>query len=192
MSKNIGRAVWFVGLPGSGKSTIARAVYEALHKQGVNVVHLEMDALRKTFFPNPTYDAEERRAAYAMFVQEGRKHAQQGALVLLDGTAAALHMRTKAREAFDQFAEVYIKCSLEAAIKRESARPQGKVMAELYHKALDRIKTGRQYTGLGQVVGVDVPFEENPNAELVLENDDISISQARDMVLNFLITRRFL
>jgi len=46
--------MWFVGLPGSGKSSVARSVFQALREKGLDVVHLEMDARRKAYFPHPS------------------------------------------------------------------------------------------------------------------------------------------
>ena len=59
-------------------------------------------------------------------------------------------------------------------------------MAGLYAKALERRATGRQFPGLGQVIGVDVPFEENPQAECVVDAEHLDITQERDAVLTFL------
>lgn len=181
-----GWAVWFVGLPGSGKSSVARAVHAALHARGMDVVHLEMDARRKAYFPNPGYSSQERAQAYEMFVEEAAQLAARGQGVIMDGTAYRVAMRQAARERIDNFAEVYIHCPLQVAIDRERQRPEGLVMAGLYEKALDRQRTGRDYPGLGQVVGVDAPFEEDPRAECVVHSAEADIDQARDQVLRFL------
>ena len=66
---------------------------------------------------------------------------------------------------------------------REANRPEGLVMADLYKKALERKQTGIQIEGLGQVVGVDTPFEENPMAECVIESGEMRIEEGRDHVL---------
>ena len=59
-------------------------------------------------------------------------------------------------------------------------------MADLYKKALARKKTGAQFEGLGEVIGVDIEFEENPSPECVIDNDQESIEQGRNKVLAFL------
>ncbi len=188
------RAIWFVGLPGSGKSTIARAVLQALRQQwaargGPEPVLLEMDARRKVYFPEPCYTAEERAKAYDLFVDEACQLVEAGRLVLLDGCAHKRSMRDHARKTIPGFAEVCVRCPLDKAMAREAGRLRGKVMADLYAKALERKATGRHFPGLGQVVGVDVPFEEDPGAELTLDSDRLSPEQARDMVLAWLDAR---
>ncbi|SMP66160.1 adenylylsulfate kinase [Desulfonatronum zhilinae] len=181
-----GWAVWFTGLPGCGKSTLAKAVGRALEERGASVIHLEMDARRKTYFPTPSYSPEERIQAYERFIQEAADLVAQGHGVLMDGTAHRLAVRTTARKRIRRFAEVFIRCPLDVAMARERERPEGLVMAGLYEKALDRQRTGREHPGLGQVIGVDVPFEENPDAECVVDGAVSTIDQARDQVLRFL------
>ncbi len=181
-----GRAVWFVGLPVSGKSAVARTVAERLGARGVPVHLLQMDERRKVYFPEPTYSRAERESAYRMFAEEAHALVNEGRVVFMDATAPSLSMRQAAREMIPKFAEVYIRCTIETAMKREASRPGGQVMADLYAKALERKRTGRQFEGLGEVPGVDAPFEENPNAELILDNEAVTLEQARDRVLEFL------
>ncbi|WP_028571273.1 adenylyl-sulfate kinase [Desulfonatronum lacustre] len=181
-----GWAVWFTGLPGCGKSTLAKAVGRVLEERGASVIHLEMDARRKVYFPTPTYSPEERTQAYERFIREAADLVAQGHGVLMDGTAHRLAVRTAARNRIRRFAEVFIRCPLDVAMARERGRPEGLVMAGLYEKALDRQRTGREHPGLGQVIGVDVPFEENPDAECVVDGAVSTIDQARDQVLRFL------
>jgi adenylylsulfate kinase len=181
-----GAALWFTGLPGSGKSAVARAVEAALAERGNPVTWLSLDARRKRYFPHPTYSDSERDHAYALFVEEAAKIAASGRLVLMDASAPKRAMRDRARAAIGKFAEVSVRCSLETSMAREAARPEGLVMAGLYAKALERKATGRQFSGLGQVIGVDVPFEEDPQAECLVDAEHLSIEQSRDVVLAFL------
>lgn len=58
-------AVWITGVPGSGKSAIARAAAATLAAGGEFVRILELDALRRTLTPAPIYDDTERQAVYA-------------------------------------------------------------------------------------------------------------------------------
>ncbi len=189
-SKGPGRAVWFTGLPGSGKSSISRKVFQRLKDQGVDAVYLQMDQRRKVYFPNPSYSAEERSEAYRKFALEGASLADKGYFVIMDATAPEKSMRDMARRLITDFAEIHIHCSLETAMQREGQRPQGLVMADLYARALERKKTGKDFPGLGQVIGVDVDFERDPNAELTIDNEDLSLDEAVDQALNF-VTANF-
>ncbi len=178
-----GAALWFTGLPGCGKSSIARAVRDALAVKGLPVIWLEMDQRRKDYIPAPQYTAEERKQAYTFFAEEAAALVADGHIVLMDGTAPEKFMRDGARERIDRFAEIYIHCTLKTAMERESKRPEGKVMAGLYAKAMKRRTTGEHFEGLGEVIGVDTPYEMNPQAELTLNSEELTIQSARATIL---------
>lgn len=173
-----GWALWFTGLPGCGKSTIARAVQAELARRGLDVALLLMDERRRAYFPHPAYTAEERAKAYALFAREAADLVAQGRGVILDATAHRLVMRQEARDLIPRFAEVLVRCPLPEAMRREAVRSTqasmghlhtGYVMPGMYQKALMRKRTGQPVPGLGQVVGVDVSYEENAEAECVLD-----------------------
>ncbi|MDC0335374.1 adenylyl-sulfate kinase [Pseudodesulfovibrio sp.] len=181
-----GWAVWFVGLPGSGKTTLAKGVHEHLYAQGLDVVGLQMDKRRKVYVPDPTYTIQEREKVYAMFVDEAAQFVKQGKGVLMDGSAYRVDMRTYARQRIPRFAEVFVRCDLEEAIRRETNRPNGAVIADLYKKALHRQRTGEQFEGLGEVIGVDVDFEVDADAELIIDNTLYSKEVTLEKTLQFL------
>jgi adenylylsulfate kinase len=178
-----GFAIWVVGLPGSGKSNLARSLKEELEARGFDAVWLQMDERRKAYFPEPEYTKEEREKAYDLFAKEAAELAGRGKAVVMDGSAYKVSMREYARELIDDFAEVHVQCELATAMRRESKRPEGLVMAGLYAKAVKRKQTGEQFEGLGEVIGVDVPFEENENAECRIKNDDIPKEETRARAL---------
>lgn len=179
----LGAGIWFTGLPGAGKSTVVKAVLEVLRERGVDAFWLQMDARRKHYVPNPTYSIEERRLVYRMFVEEAAAMVDEGRIVLMDGSGPELGMRKYARARMARFAEVHLKCSVFTAMKREAARPEGMVMAGLYAKAMKRKATGQEFPGLGQVIGIDVLFEEDPAAELTLDAEHQGTAAKRDAVL---------
>ncbi len=173
-----GWALWFTGLPGSGKSTIARAAYQGLLAQGRDVQMLVMDERRKVYVPKPAYTAEERVEAYARLAAEAAELAAQGHGVIIDATAHRLEWRQAARQLIPRMAEAHVRCPLAEAMRREAVRSfqaahhgktRGYVTPGLYAKALERKHSGIPVPGLGEVVGVDVAFEEDPAAECVLD-----------------------
>lgn len=179
-----GFAVWVVGLPGSGKSNLARALKGELESRGFDALWLQMDERRKAYFPDPQYTKEEREKAYEMFAEEAAQLVKEGKAVVMDGSAYKASMREYAREIIGDFAEVHVKCELATAMRREAGRQEGLVMAGLYAKAIKRKQTGEQFEGLGEVIGVDVPFEENPAAECRIVNDDIPKEETRSLALD--------
>ncbi len=183
-----GFAVWVTGLPGSGKSALARGLERELAARGLDPVRLSMDERRKAWFPEPRYDEDERRKAYGFLVDEAAALAGQGRAVILDATAHRRSVRDAARARIPRFAEIHVRCGLDTAMRREAGRPQGQVMAGLYAKALERKRSGADVPGLGQVIGVDVPFEEDPAAECVIDNTRLAKEETLARAMAFLET----
>ena len=188
MTDRRGWAIWVVGLPGSGKSTLARGLRDRLAERGVSARLLQMDSRRKDYFPNPEYTPEERDKAYALFAEEAAGMTDRGVNVIMDGSAYKASMRRYARGLIARFAEIFVHCDLETAMARESGRPDGAVMAGMYRKALERQRTGRHFEGLGEVIGVDVEFERDPEVEFVVDNSRLTKEQALGKTLHFLDT----
>jgi len=172
-------AVWITGLPGSGKSTIGKELLKKLD----NTEYLRLDEIRKKYVSDPRFTDDEREIVYSKFVDEGGNIVKAGKNVIYDATGNKLKWRKYGRSKIQDFFEVHIKCNIESCMKRESARTQGLVMADLYKKALERKRTGKIFEGLGKVVGVDVPFEEDPKAELVIDSEKHKPAEAADLIL---------
>jgi adenylylsulfate kinase-like enzyme len=168
--------VWFTGLPGSGKTTIARGVFEkTIHSfdnrsDGEKIALVEMDSIRKKIFPNPTYSDEERDAAYRAFAMIGSLLSSNGVATLLDGVAHKRIWRELAREECPKFVEVYVKCPIEICIQRETGRSGDKIREKLYRDALERLNSGKRIVGLGKVPGVDEFYEDSVSPEIVIDS----------------------
>jgi adenylylsulfate kinase-like enzyme len=173
-------AVWITGLPGSGKSTIA----EELTKKLPGAIYLRLDAIRKQFIKDPVFTDDERERTYQLFSAEGERLVDEGKSVIYDATAHKRAWRDDARRKIKDFLEVYVKCGIDTCIERETKRAGGLVQADLYKKALERKATGKQFDKLGKVVGVDVQYEENSKAELVIDSSFTSPQKAAEMIVS--------
>lgn len=171
-------AVWLTGLPGSGKSTIAGELIKSLK----NTEYLRLDEIRKKYVTDPKFTDEERELVYSKFIDEGVSKIGQGKNVVYDATAHKLKWRSEARKRIKDFIEVHVKCPLQFCIERESKRTGGIVMADLYKRSLERKKTGKQFEGLGKVVGIDVPFEENKSAEIEINSEKLMPKEAAEII----------
>jgi adenylylsulfate kinase-like enzyme len=175
--------IYITGLPGSGKSTIARALLKLLSSRGIEAAYLRLDEIRKEIIPEPQYTEEEREKVYRSYAERGLELFRAGKNVILDATAHRRKWRDLLRDKVDNFLEVHIKCDLETCIKRESERKEGLVMAGLYEKALERKRTGKDFPGLGEVIGVDIPYEESKEADIVIESDKLTPEEAAQEIL---------
>ncbi len=167
---NKGWTVWFTGLPGSGKSNISKIVCKMLTDNEISCERIEMDAIRRQYVQNPEYTELERDFVYKKLVDFAAERVQNGINIIIDATAHKLLYREMARKKINRFIEVVVRCPLSVCIERESKREKGLVTAQMYRKALERKEKGTQFEDLGAVIGVDVEYEESPDAEIVVDN----------------------
>jgi len=148
-------AVWLTGLPGSGKSAIARELVARLHARGVQAAVLESDVLRTQLTPFATYEPAERDFFYGALAHLGAYVAETGRPVVFDATANRRAYRDAARSRIARFAEVYVDTPLEACRARD---PKG-----LYRAA----RENRSAT----LPGAQDAYEPPLAAELVVHGD---------------------
>ena len=166
-------AVWITGLPGSGKSAIARAAAATLTAGGAPVQILELDVLRRTLTPAPTYDAAEREAVYRALVAIAVALTHAGRPVIIDATAHRRAWRDLARACIADFAEVQLVCPLDVARQRERTRAPG------HHPRAIYAQGGRPGA---TVPGVDVAYEEALSPELTIDTTKETVESAGELV----------
>ena len=108
-------AIWITGLPGSGKSLLARRAADALAALGEPVVVLELDEIRKTLTPAPTYSDAERDLVYRALVSMAVELTEAGVPVIFDATAHRRAWRDLARAAIARFGPVQPACALDVS-----------------------------------------------------------------------------
>lgn len=166
-----GFVVWFTGLPGSGKTTIARRVMEKLRRSGYRVELLDGDWVRKTINPDAGFTREERKKHLLRVAWIARLLARNGVIVFCSFVSPYRSVRKEVRKIIEEetpFIEVYVKCSLEECIRRD---PKG-----LYKKALR-----------GEIpyfTGISDPYEEPENPELVIDTEHYSIEYNVEKVIS--------
>ena len=154
-----GCVVWLTGLPGSGKTTIARAVEKELKQQGFRVEVLDGDEVRRWLSPKEGFTREDREIHLRRVAHVAKLLARNGVIVLCSFVSPYKKIRREVRKIIESenipFIEVYVKCSLEECIKRD---PKG-----LYKRALSgKIK---------HMTGIDDLYEEPERAELILDTE---------------------
>ncbi|MEH6986460.1 adenylyl-sulfate kinase [Cytobacillus firmus] len=167
--------VWFTGLSGSGKSTIANALQNELFKKGVNVYVLDGDNLRHGLNSNLQFSPEDRKENIRRTAEAGKLLADAGIVVLSALISPFKQDRELARSILgeEQFVEVYIKCPIEECEKRD---PKG-----LYKKA----RKGE----IPLFTGIDQAYEEPVRSEIILDTSQLSIEECAAILLTDLEKR---
>ena len=172
-----GATIWFTGLSGSGKSTVAVALEEALLQRGHLSYRLDGDNIRLGINKNLGFSAEDRAENIRRIGEVAKLFADAGVIVLSSFISPYRADRDQVRKthASDdlEFIEVYVRCSLEGA---ESRDPKG-----LYKKA--RAGEIKNFTG------IDDPYEAPESAEIVLDTETMSLEQEVDTILTALASR---
>ena len=148
-------ALWITGLPGSGKSTITRALVEELRDRGIVVAVLESDVLRRILVARSAYTDEERDEFYRKLAELGAMLHGQGINVVFDATANLRRHREHARELIPDLMEVLVACSLETCMTRD---PKGIYASASRHEAQN-------------VPGAQAPYEPPDRPVIVLDTE---------------------
>ena len=169
-----GIVIWFTGLSGSGKTTVARRIEEILRQKGYRVELLDGDEVRKWLSPEAGFTREDRTRHLIRVANVARLLARNGVIVLCSFVSPYIEVREKIREIVERenipFIEVYVKCSLEECIRRD---PKG-----LYKKALrGEIK---------HMTGIDDPYESPPNPEVTIDTEKNTVEENINTVLEYL------
>ncbi|MHC1583451.1 MAG: adenylyl-sulfate kinase [Methanosarcinales archaeon] len=162
-------AVWFTGLPGSGKSVISRKAAEILRREGYMIRILQLDRIRRTITPEPSYSDEERSIVYASLAYMAYLLVDCGINVFIDATANKQEYRDTARSLIPNFAEAYVDCPLEVCIRRERDR-------EETYDAPRGVYVGSKRSG-ATVPGVNVAYEPPRNPEIHVESSKETIEE---------------
>jgi len=183
-----GWAIWLTGLPGAGKTVRARELLKKLDEENIKYEYLRMDEIRKILTPIQEYTEKERDHAYRALILIAKFLTDNEINVIMDATGHRKVWRELAREMIPNFAEVYIKCPLTVCMKREANRKDNIIVSNLYKKALERKLVGKKKKSVGQVIGVDVPFEEPDKPDLVIESYKFDPKESSAKILKLVDT----
>lgn len=146
--------IWMVGLSGSGKSTVARALENALHEQGHLTALLDGDNLRTGINNNLGFSEDDRRENIRRAAEASKLLASNGIVTICSLISPTDEIRSMARSIIgDKYYQVYIDCPLEVCEQRD--------VKGLYAKA----RRGE----IKNFTGIDSPFEPATDSELILD-----------------------
>ena len=164
-----GKVLWFTGLSGSGKSTVANAVEQALYQRGIRTYILDGDNVRHGLNRDLGFTDADRIENIRRIAEVARLMADAGLVVLTAFISPFRSERDMARSLFAEgdFAEIYLDVPLEEAEKRD---PKG-----LYAKA----RRGE----LPNFTGIDSAYEAPEAPEVTLPTAELAIEESVARVL---------
>jgi len=161
--------LWFTGLSGSGKSTIATRVHQELVGRGAKVEYIDGDALREVF-PNTGFSRAEREEHLRRTGYMASRLAAHGVTVVASFVSPYRESRDFIRRLCPNFGEIYVSTPLEECERRD--------VKGLYARA--RKGELRNFTGL------DDPYEPPEHPELTLDTRELTVEQCVAKVVDWL------
>src|SRR6188472_1842119 len=165
-----GFTLWFTGLSGAGKTTIAEIVGPELERRGRIVEYLDGDAVRQHLSKGLGFSKEDRDTNIERIGWVASRLTRQGGAVIAAAISPYRETRAKARELVEQFGrfvEVYVATSLDECARRD--------VNGLYAKAFAGEIKG--------FTGVDDPYEAPQNPEIVVDTEGISPEESAAQVV---------
>jgi adenylyl-sulfate kinase len=153
--KDTGFTVWFTGLSGSGKTTIAEMLQEVLIKRGLKVELLDGDVVRQKLSKGLGFSKEDRDINIRRIGFVCHLLTRNGVVAIGSAISPYKAIRDENRAMIGNFVEVYAKCPLEVLVERD--------VKGMYKKAM----AGE----IENFTGVSDPYEPPENPEVVVETD---------------------
>ena len=171
-----GMVLWFTGLSGSGKSTIAVEVEKELYRRGRASYRLDGDNLRFGLNKDLGFTADDREENIRRIDEVAALFADAGLITLASFISPYRAGREAAREAAgaENFKEIYVKADVEACAERD---PKG-----LYEKA----KKGK----IENFTGISAPYEEPKNPDLIVDTENLSLQKSVELVMELIYMKK--
>lgn len=165
-----GLCVWFTGLSGAGKSTIANALEVRLHQEGIHTYLMDGDNLRHGLNRDLGFDEASREENVRRVAHVAQLLVDAGVIAIAALISPFERDRKLARSIFDDasFIEVFVDCPIDVCIERD---PKG-----LYAKA----KSGM----IKEFTGVSSPYEEPLSSEITVNTSEMSVGDCVERILD--------
>lgn len=170
-----GMMLWFTGLSGSGKSTVAIALERELHKRGLLCRILDGDNIRSGINNNLGFSAEDRVENIRRIAEVGRLFVDTGIITIAAFISPNNQLREMAAEIIGKgdFVEVFVSTPLEECERRD--------VKGLYAKA----RRGE----IKNFTGISAPFEAPENPAIALDTSKLTVEQSVEKLLELILPK---
>ncbi|MBN2055314.1 adenylyl-sulfate kinase [bacterium] len=159
--------VWFTGLSGSGKSTLASLLQHHLEELGLHAIVLDGAEIRKTISVELGFKKVDRDTHIRRMGEVCELLCRNGIIAVAAAVSPGRATRQANRQLIQRYVEVYCKCPLPVLEQRDRTH--------FYQRA----RTGE----IQNVAGIDAPYEEPLDAEVVVDTDKLSPAEAVTRIL---------
>ena len=167
MNNSNGATIWFTGLPSSGKSTIAREVYQRLLDRGLAVELLDGAEVRESLSRGLSFSKEDREEHIRRMGYVAKLLSRNGVIAICCAVSPYRATRDEVRRNTRRFVEVYVECPVPVAEQRDTDG--------WYAKA----RRGE----VDEFTGVNAPYEAPTAPEVHIRSDQESVDQAAGKVV---------
>ena len=176
--KQRGMMLWFTGLSGSGKSTVAIALERELHSRGLLCRILDGDNIRSGINNNLGFSAEDRVENIRRIAEVGRLFVDTGIITISAFISPNNQLREMAAEIIgkDDFVEVFVSTPLEECEKRD--------VKGLYAKA----RRGE----IKNFTGISAPFEAPEHPDITLDTSKLPVEESVKILLDYVLPKAVL
>lgn len=167
--------LWFTGLSGSGKSTVANALAQKLYEKEIRNYVLDGDNVRHGLNKDLGFSDNDRTENIRRIGEVSKLFVESGQVVLTAFISPFIADRKLVRDLLeeDEFIEVYVKCPLEECEKRD---PKG-----LYNKARQGL--------IPEFTGITSPYEEPVNPEVTVNTSESSVDECVEQIIQYLASK---
>ena len=170
--------LWFTGLSGSGKSTIANAFSSYLYEQGISEYVLDGDNIRHGLNKELGFSDEDRAENIRRIGEVAKLFVDSGTIVTTAFISPFRSDRDQVRSLFDEgeFVEIFIDCPIDECERRDPK--------QLYAKA----RRGE----IKDFTGIDSPYENPLEPELTIQSHKVTIEEAVKEIADYLVSKNMI
>lgn len=178
LNKQKSAILWFTGLSGSGKSTIANAVEEYLHRHSIRTYILDGDNVRHGLNGDLGFSDADRKENIRRIGEVSKLFIDAGVMVLTSFISPFIEDRAFVRNIVheQEFIEVFIRCPLNLCEQRD--------VKGLYQKA----RKGE----IKKFTGIDSPYENPENPEIVIDTSVLTIEDSVATIVEYLVRNNYI